>query len=353
MQIAKPLNSDEQSALLGAKTPPQNSSFAMIFALLSIWMVGGLCLDGWAHNHLASSLETFFTPWHGVLYSGFAACALALLAFAAINHRKGYAWRYALPTGYLTSLIGAGIFAAAGTLDMFWHLAFGTEKSIEALISPPHLVIALGGVLIAAGPLRAAWMRARSPEGMREWLPVVISMTTVFTIITFMSQFAHFVRDAPTGAAPADHIVAGIMQCQNVAGYILQSGLLLGTMLLVIRRWGTRLPAGVFTVLLGGNMFGMAFMTDEYRLIWAALVAGFFADVLARYLRPSESVLRLRMFSTLVPASTVLLLFVAWRLSDTIWWSVHMWSGAIVLAGVGGLFLSFLLSPPWPKRFEE
>jgi len=33
-------------------------------------LLGGLYLDGWAHVHLRG-LESFFTPWHGVLYTGF------------------------------------------------------------------------------------------------------------------------------------------------------------------------------------------------------------------------------------------------------------------------------------------
>src|SRR5919201_3279095 len=54
--------------------------FDWVVAILSCWLVGGVFVDGWAHNHMAS-LETFFTPWHAVLYSGFAAVATPL-AFA-------------------------------------------------------------------------------------------------------------------------------------------------------------------------------------------------------------------------------------------------------------------------------
>ena len=39
---------------------------------------GGLFLDGWAHTHGRVD-ATFFTPWHGVLYSAFLALALLLL----------------------------------------------------------------------------------------------------------------------------------------------------------------------------------------------------------------------------------------------------------------------------------
>lgn len=38
------------------------------------WLVLGLFVDGWAHN--TDKPETFFTPWHGLFYSGFVATAL-------------------------------------------------------------------------------------------------------------------------------------------------------------------------------------------------------------------------------------------------------------------------------------
>jgi len=32
-------------------------------------------VDGWAHNHLATTLERVFTPWHAAFSSGFMAVA--------------------------------------------------------------------------------------------------------------------------------------------------------------------------------------------------------------------------------------------------------------------------------------
>ncbi len=37
----------------------------------SLWLIIGVFVDGWAHMNLAQ-LETFFTPWHALFYSGFA-----------------------------------------------------------------------------------------------------------------------------------------------------------------------------------------------------------------------------------------------------------------------------------------
>jgi hypothetical protein len=105
--------------------------------------------------------NTFFTPWHAVLYSGYGATAGVLLAALMRNHAAGQPWRRALPDGYGLSLLGALIFALAGVGDMVWHTLFGVEVSTAALLSPTHLLLALGGALMTSGPLRAAW-RANS-----------------------------------------------------------------------------------------------------------------------------------------------------------------------------------------------
>jgi hypothetical protein len=64
--------------------------------LLSLWFVGGLFLDGWAHRHVIE-LESFFTPWHAAFYSGFLAVAGFLSAGLVRNHAKGYTWPMSLP----------------------------------------------------------------------------------------------------------------------------------------------------------------------------------------------------------------------------------------------------------------
>src|SRR3546814_2102438 len=56
-----------------------------------IWMVVGLFLDGWAHDN--NKPESFFTPWHGVLYSGFAAATLAAVLVAARSRTSDRPWQ--------------------------------------------------------------------------------------------------------------------------------------------------------------------------------------------------------------------------------------------------------------------
>src|SRR5215470_10267410 len=122
----------------GARTkipdrPPQpgeavgGPEFDWLMVALGAWLLGGLYLDGWAHVHVPR-LETFFTPWHAVLYSGYLAGAVALVVTFLRNRRRGAPRARALPPGYRLSLAGAFIFFFGGVADMLWHVTFGIEK---------------------------------------------------------------------------------------------------------------------------------------------------------------------------------------------------------------------------------
>ncbi len=311
-------------------TTASHRSFDILMTVLGLWFTGGVFLDGWAHNHLDSTLETFFTPWHAVLYSGYLVCALALL----------HAWkRHTLPPAYRPSLYGAAIFAVGGVTDMAWHLTFGIEKDIEALLSPTHLLLVAGAALILSGPFRSAWQR---PGGIgthfRDWLPAALSLTFTVSVLSFITQFAHPVRITAAGARPQDLLVDW-MQARGIAGFLLQTSVLAGAALLAVKRWDKKLPYGFFTLFLGLNAFAMALMTYAFHAAWAALAAGLLLDLCAKRCG-------LRLFAFLVPALYMLCYFIALMLHGPLWWSVHLWTGSIVMSGACGLLLSYLIAPP-------
>ncbi|MHB8510488.1 MAG: hypothetical protein ACYDGR_17915, partial [Candidatus Dormibacteria bacterium] len=107
--------------------------FDWLVAALSVWMLSGLYMDGWAHDHFGADLTTFFTPWHGFLYAGFSLLAGYICLNFLIRVRQGCTWRDALPAGYLPSLVGVGLFAVGAVGDLIWHTLFGIEVDIEAL----------------------------------------------------------------------------------------------------------------------------------------------------------------------------------------------------------------------------
>jgi hypothetical protein len=319
--------------------------------LLSFWFLGGLILDGWAHNHIPE-LESFFTPWHAVFYSGFLAVAGFLMATLVRNHAKGHPWRHAMPPGYELSCLGVLIFMAGGVGDMIWHVLFGIEVDVEALLSPTHLIMAVGATLIMGAPFRAGWHRLTDQNdpapGWLALLPQLLSLTFLWSLWSFLTQFAHPLVDPLAAAGYRPPGPRGLMMLRaslGIAGFLLQTGLMLGLVLFAVRRW--TLPLGSLALVFGLNATFMSFMHDQYRFIPAAALAGFAADLLVRWLKPStERSGSLRWFAIAVPVLYYVFYYVAIIVTQGIGWSVHLWTGSIVLSGFVGLLLSYLLIPP-------
>ncbi len=323
-----------------------SAGFDRVAAALSGWLVGGFLLDVWAHHNLPSTLETFFTPWHGVLYSGFLAVAAFLVGAFVRNLARGISWREALPVGYGLSLVGVLIFMAGGIGDVAWHLIFGIEVDVEALLSPSHLALVLGAGLIVSGPLRSAWNRGAVG------LPAVLSLGYTMLAVAFITEVGSpFATPwAATGVQTVEPW-AGVStktdpvatsQALGVVGILLQTAVLMGFVLPVVRRWGRALPFGSMTLL-----FAFAATTalthDQYRLVPVALAAGLLADLLLRVLKPLEARAgAMRIFAFSVPVGLYALYFLALALTGGIWWTTELWAGSILVAGVVGVLMSYV-----------
>ena len=108
----------------------------MIFAML--WMFIGAWVDASAHRYIIDELESFFTPWHGILYSGFGVVVLSALYVK--NKMRDF--------NFDVGILGACIFAVGGGSDAIWHSLLGIEVGIEPLITPSHLMLFLGAFLM-------------------------------------------------------------------------------------------------------------------------------------------------------------------------------------------------------------
>ena len=327
--------------------------FEWLVVLSSLWLFAGLYLDGWAHNNIPEQIDSFFTPWHLVLYSGYAVSAAILSVTYIVNVRKGYSWLQALPSAYMTSLLGAIIFAVAGNLDFIWHWLFGFEEDVEALVSPSHLSLAVGGVMMMSGPLRAAWQKLNSQ---RNNIPLraLLSLFIIMGVFTFFTQFSNafshpqvFGREIPAGDTYEWDV--------TLISYVLTPTLvLMSTIIMAMLRW--QLPFGSLTLLLTGNsilMFVMAwrYTREQWPVLIAALVGGILADVLLVTLKPSAKKIKaLRWFSFLVLALLFLAYFLSLILTRGIWWNSNMWLGTIFFSGIAGLGLSWLAIPPFSSE---
>ena len=324
-----------------SESPKSSVRFDRLMIIFVCWFAGGLFIDGWAHNHGLVD-KTFFTPWHAILYTGYAANAVLLLGTLIRNHLRGQSWSEAIPDGYQLALLGVPVFAIAGVGDLVWHTLFGFEVGIEPLLSPTHLLLAFSAVLIMSGPLRAA-MRRDTPLETQDWatlLPAILSLTAVFSVFTFFTSFANPFVQTWTLQATFD---AG--KELGAASILLLAAIQMGVILVALRRW--KLPIGTLTLVFTINVALMGVFKDNYALIPGATVAGLIADFLLWRLQPStERPEVLRFFAFSVPVIFFLCYFLPIILSIGITWKAHLWLGSCVMAGTIGLGLSYLLIAP-------
>jgi hypothetical protein len=314
------------------------------------WLIVGLFLDGWAHNHQRP--ESFFTPWHAVLYSGFLATAAWI--WSRCERHGG------VPVGYGLGVVGVVLFAVGGVADMVWHVIFGVEVNLEALLSPTHLVLFASGLLILSSPLRAAWSDPASGSS-AGFAPALLSTTLVTAVVSFfLMEFSPFLTDAAT-ANPYRLVRAGFgsylsreVELEGFASILLTTLVLLAPTLLLLRRW--RVPAGSFTILFSTA----AFLTSALHgfqmgeTVLAAVVGGAAADLLAQALQPSRPPATvLRVVGFVVPLAMWLTYFAVLAVFDSVGWTVEFWAGITVMSALAGLGLAVLitLEPPPPSNW--
>ncbi len=334
-----------------AAIPADSIQLDRLMALTACLITFGLFIDGWAHNH-GQVDDSFFTPWHALLYGAVALSGLILLVTHMRNVGKGFHFGSALPAGYTLSLLGFFLFAAGGVADLAWHEIFGFEEGTEALISPSHLFLAVSGLLIVTGPIRAAWQR-KSDETWSDLLPAILSFTCITSIFLFFVAFAAITSSTAmlTGARPDS---TRLLDSAGIVAFLLHSNILLGVLLLLTRRW--RLPVGTATLVFATSAALMTWLrvehNEEFIFVLSALAVGLLADWLLQR-GALNSVAGTRLFCIVIPFAYSLgaLMVVeilgatVWG-ADGLWWLIHMWLGVPVMAGAFGYGLSLLLRPP-------
>jgi hypothetical protein len=316
----------------------------------SLLLVLGLYLDGWNHiNLLDDGLGPFLTPWHGVLYAGFAATAAWILT----RHQRRGAWSLrAVPPGYRLALVGMGLAMVALAGDAVWHTLYGTEQGLARLISPFHLVLFTGACLLVSSALRAAWSgptSARVP-GLRAFWPVVLSTTLVVAMTAFFFQYVSPLvawRRPGLAALPAGSPFAETVQVYELLGLLVHNLLFLAPVLLLLLRWQT--PLGTFTVMSGTVALLLATQTELglVGLVGAAVLGGAAADVAVHLLRPSpERRWAARSVAVIAPAVYWTSHFALLKAGYGVTWELEIWLGSVVWASLSGLSLALLMWPP-------
>ena len=323
---------------------PSGPTFENLFALFTGLWTAGAFVDGWAHINFTATLESFFTPWHALFYAGVILTALLLFIRLLLNRWKGYPWSHALPQGFIYAFFGVCTALIAGIGDMLWHDVFGIEVGIEALLSPTHLLLALGGAITISGPLYAIWSGAKARPS---FLPTILSATYLIAVITFMLQFLNpfkdpwaarsFLLDFPT---ELNYSIA-----LGIGGIMLFAAILIGLVASLNKHW--RFPFGSFAIMIGVNATGMVLLRGEYYgIAIAGILGGLAVDILYLLINPQKTDRRLSLFSLLAPILLFAVYFANLTITDHIIWSVHIWTGAIMISGIIGLLMSRIAKQP-------
>ena len=309
-------------------------------------MLTGLFLDGWAHSN--QKPDSFFTPWHGVLYSGFTGAAAVAVLVVWRRRQPGRPWQEAIPPGHGYSVIGIALFAAGALGDLAWHQAFGVEVSTEALLSPTHLFLMIGGVLALTGPVRAAWMADSEPSTLSEFAAPLVSVGLVTALGAFftlyaspfgsdVARFASVRTDIHDLSTASPEAFAQLREMWLLTGILFTTALIIVPVLFLLRRW--RLPMGGLTLLFGLLALSEAALGDFERPLLAVglLMAGVVGDMLVK-----------RKVSTLViggvlPAVVWAGYFAGVQLHYGVGWVAALWTGAIVLSAIEGIALGLLV----------
>ncbi len=300
------------------------------------WMIVGLFLDGWSHVHRRP--ETFFTPWHGVLYSGF----LAGVLWFAIDQRTAGRSDVGLIGGRVT-FAGFVIFALAAVGDFGWHTLFGIERNVAALLSPTHLLLMSGGILLVTAPVRDAWHeRWGSRPRWSEFWSVVGSLTLTAALVLFFLQYLSPFRAAIVAQplTTAFRSLNETAEVRTIASVLVTTVVLVGMMLFILRRWTP--PVGAFTILFGVPALAMSGLDSFERLPLAlcAVAGGLVADIVV------EADIPVRWVAAAVPVAAWLPYFVVFKVAYDLPWTIHLWLGTVFLTALTGLGLSLLTDPP-------
>jgi hypothetical protein len=313
-----------------------------VMLVASAWLVTGLQLDAFAHA-TTPQLETFWTPWHAVLYSGIAVCGLTLvwLLRSRLPVIPTYQTVLALPNALRVPVLGMAFLLLGGGIDTLWHNIFGIERGLEIFVSPSHEMIILGMALVAVGPVL---MLATKPGDRLSFgdgaLATVSALLSALPVHIYTLHASVLAVDYFGGDGPVVRIFG--MDGQVFHGYLASTALLLLPIVLLGRRW--RLPIGVPTVLVAVPALAMHVMFFSQEPVWwlpLAVAAG--AALAEIVLRVGALVVRLpregawTVLGLIAPPLVWGTLLTVADSQTGVFWNVHVVSGLLTYSAITGV----------------
>ncbi len=261
-----------------------------------------------------------------VLGAWLATTGVLFTAFAA-GLRAGKPWNNALPDGYVGSLTAALTFGGAWIVDnAYWAPTWVTTSvGLDALFTPPRLVLIAATAVMVSGPLRAAARRGETTAG----FSTVVSAALLLSVFTFATQFVHPLIDpyaltdypfVPTNG------LSWLGENIGVAAILAQALILAGTGLLL--NSGFNLRPGSMTLVFTINGLLVTTSKLNYKYLPVMIATGLAADAWIAYSarrpgRPSASL------CAVIGFTFVFAYMVEIYLMNTSW-GFSLWAGTIV-----------------------
>jgi hypothetical protein len=324
----------------------------VVTTVLSVWFTLGLFLDAYAHANFPQ-LESFFTPWHAVFYSGFAATAAWVLWAVWGQVQQGRRGIAAVPIGYGMTIVALPVFAVSGGIDLVWHEVIGIETTTDIFFSPSHLGLIGSMIVILTSPLRAAWGDPDLPArpSLRALLPGVVTLAFAASLVLLFLSYGNAMFFSPEVIVRAFSAVDDGGADSLAVHIIVTHIVLLAPLLLLARRW--HLPPGAATICFSASALISATITGYERLTipLTIVAAGVAVDLLARGLRPTAQ--RRNAFWGFGAGAG----FVTWALyigvasvsQGTLPAVTEFWTGMPIITGLLGWLLAALMLPgPMP-----
>ena len=212
--------------------------WAVAFASTSV-IVGAIWDISW---HRSIGRDSFWTPAHMAIYLGGVAAGLScgwlvLYTTFAGNARERAGgvsfWGFRGPLGAWVCIWGALAMLVSAPFDDWWHNAYGLDVEI---LSPPHIVLALGINAIGVGAMLMALARQNGAPTASRVLRGLFLYTGGLLILQWATLFMEYV---------------GIPNLQHGPRYFVTSAAIFPLLLIGIARgatarWGATAAAGVY-----------------------------------------------------------------------------------------------------------
>ena len=170
---------------------------AVVFAAACV-MVGVYWDISW---HMTIGRDTFWTPAHLLIQaggliagisSGYVALKTTFAGTAADRAASVSFWGFRAPLGAWVSIWGCAAMLASAPFDNWWHNAYGLDVQI---ISPPHMILALGIVAITLGALLLTLARQNQTEGRDQahfaWLFTIAAAFWLMNVWVMLSEYSY------------------------------------------------------------------------------------------------------------------------------------------------------------------